>query len=75
MFYTKTVILRSTELTWNSPNYLTLQSEIQLFLEITRFLATLWREATKPEVLRTFDSGRSPSLIVGCLEPATCLDK
>ena len=35
MFYTKTVILRSTELTWNSPNYLTLQSEI---LEIATFL-------------------------------------
>ena len=51
-------------------NYLTLQSEI---LEIT--FATFWREATNPKVLRTFDSGRSPSLIVGSLEPATRLDK
>ena len=70
MFYMKTVIFRSTvtmKLTWNSPNYLTLQSEIQLFLEITRFLlCNFWREATNPEVLRTFDSGKSPSLIVGC---------
>ena len=37
--------------------------------------ATFWREATNPEVLRTFDSGRSPSLIVGHLEPAIRLDK
>ena len=59
------------KLTWNSPNYLTLQSEIQLFLEIARFLPTFWREATNP-VLRTFDSGRSPFLIV---DPATRLDK
>ena len=28
-----------------------------------------------PEVLRTFDGGRSPSLIAGHLEPATRLDK
>ena len=34
--------------------------------------ATFWRDATNPEVLRTFDSGISPSLIV---EPATRLDK
>ena len=36
IFYTKTVILRSTvtmKLTWSSPSYLTLQSEIQLFLD------------------------------------------
>ena len=75
MFYMKTVILRLTvimKLTWNSPKYLTLQSEI---IEITDSFATFRREATNPEVLRTFDSGRSPSLIVGCLEPATRLDK
>ena len=36
IFYTKTVILRSTvtmKLTWSSPSYLTSQSEIQLFLD------------------------------------------
>ena len=37
--------------------------------------ATFWREPTNPEVLGTFDGGRSLSLIAGRLEPATRLDK
>ena len=74
IFYTKTVILRSTvtmKLTWCSPSYLTLQSEIQLFLDrqIPSELSGEMMQILK--FLRTFDSGISPSLIV---EPATRLD-
>ena len=55
MFYTKTVILRSTvmmNLTWNSLNYLTLQSEIQLFLEIVIFLCNFPERGHKSRSLK-----------------------
>ena len=59
IFYMKTVILRSTvtmKLTWNSPNYPILQTEIQLFLKIARFLCNFLEIATNPKV------GRSPKI-------------
>ena len=58
-----------------APCNLGAQSEIQLFLKIIRFLRSFLQRGHKSQSFRTFHGIKSHSLIAGCLESATQLDK